>query len=60
MRGSNLNKKRVLRELENYLDGKRSNHIRLWLFLWLTIWFRIVVTRGMDYEADLSVHQCEF
>jgi hypothetical protein len=49
-----LNKKRVLRELENYLDGKRDNHIRLWLILWLTTWFRIVVTRGMDYEADLS------
>ena len=51
---SNLNKKRVLGELENYLDGKRDNHTRLWVILWLKIWFRVVVTGELDHHADLS------
>ena len=41
---------RVLRELEDHRSGKRDNHTRLWLILWLEIWFRI---GGMDYDADL-------
>jgi hypothetical protein len=49
-----LNKKLVLRELENHRNGKSDNHTRLWVILWLEIWFRVVVTKGMDYEADLS------
>lgn len=45
---------RVLFELEDHRSGKRDNHTRLWLILWLEIWFRIVVTGGMDYDTDLS------
>lgn len=49
-----INSKRVLCELENHRNGKRDNHTRLWLILWLEIWFRVVVTGELDHHADLS------
>ncbi len=36
---------RVLRELRDHRDGTRDNHTRLWLILWLELWFRVVVYR---------------
>src|SRR4030095_12685116 len=49
-----LNSARVLRELEDHRDGRRDNHTRLWLILWLELWFRVVVAGEMDHDADLS------
>lgn len=45
---------RVMRELEDHRNGKRDNHARLWLILWLELWFRVVVTGEMDCSTDLS------
>ena len=45
---------RVLRELRDHRNGVRDSHTRLWLILWLELWFRIVVTGEMDRHADLS------
>lgn len=45
---------RVLRELQDHRSGERDNHTRLWLILWLELWFRIVVAGEMDHDADLS------
>ena len=45
---------RVLRELRDHRNGARDNHTRLWLILWLELWFRIVVTGELDHHADLS------
>lgn len=44
----------ALRQLKDHCDGKSDNHTRLWLILWLEIWFRVIVTRDMDYHTDLS------
>ncbi|MGH9904770.1 MAG: hypothetical protein ACRD8U_04190, partial [Pyrinomonadaceae bacterium] len=49
-----IDSKRVLRELEDHRNGKRDNHTRLWLILWLELWFRVVISKELDYEADLS------
>lgn len=49
-----LDSKRVLRELEDHRNGTSDNHTRLWLILWLELWFRIVVTGEMNHHADLS------
>lgn len=49
-----INRKRVLRELQDHRSGKCDNHTRLWLILWLECWFRVRVTGEMDQEADLS------
>jgi asparagine synthase (glutamine-hydrolysing) len=49
-----IESKRVMRELQDHRSGKRDNHTRLWLILWLELWFRIVVTGEMDHNADLS------
>lgn len=49
-----INSARVLRELEDHRDGVRDNHTRLWLILWLELWFRVVVTGELDHDADLS------
>ena len=49
-----IDSERVLRELEDHRSGKRDNHTRLWLILWLQLWFRVVVTGELDYHADLS------
>jgi asparagine synthase (glutamine-hydrolysing) len=45
---------RVLRELRDHRNGARDNHTRLWLILWLELWFRVVVTGELDHHADLS------
>jgi asparagine synthase (glutamine-hydrolysing) len=45
---------RVMRELRDHRSGGSDNHTRLWLILWLELWFRIVVCREMDTDADLS------
>ena len=52
---------RVLSELEAHRSGRRDNHMRLWLILWLELWFRIKEGR-MDRDANLSalVDRCEF
>ena len=49
-----IDSKRVLRELQEHRNGKRDNHTRLWLILWLELWFRVVMYTELDYEADLS------
>jgi asparagine synthase (glutamine-hydrolysing) len=49
-----IDSKRVLRELKDHRVGKHDNDTRLWLILWLEIWFRVVVTGELDYHADLS------
>lgn len=46
--------KRVMRELQDHRSGKRDNHTRLWLILWLELWFRIVVAGEMGCNTDLS------
>ena len=45
---------RVVRELRDHRNGERDNHTRLWLILWLELWFRIVVSRELEQDADLS------
>jgi asparagine synthase (glutamine-hydrolysing) len=49
-----IDRQRVLRELQDHRGGKRDNHTRLWLILWLELWFRIVVAGEMDCDTDLS------
>jgi asparagine synthase (glutamine-hydrolysing) len=44
----------VLRELEDHRSGIRDNHARLWLILWLELWFRVVVSGEMDRRTDLA------
>jgi asparagine synthase (glutamine-hydrolysing) len=55
-----IDRQRVLRELQDHRSGKRDNHTRLWLILWLECWFRVVVAGEMDQDADLSTmgHTC--
>jgi asparagine synthase (glutamine-hydrolysing) len=48
-----INSKRVMQELEDHRSGRSDNHTRLWLILWLELWFRIVLTKEMDYDVDL-------
>jgi asparagine synthase (glutamine-hydrolysing) len=45
---------RVLRELRDHRNAVRDSHTRLWLILWLELWFRVVVTGELDHHADLS------
>jgi asparagine synthase (glutamine-hydrolysing) len=45
---------RVLRELSEHRNGVRNNQTRLWLILWLELWFRIVVYGDMSRDTDLS------
>lgn len=45
---------RVLRELRDHRNGTRDSHTRLWLILWLEVWFRVVVCGELEYSADLS------
>jgi asparagine synthase (glutamine-hydrolysing) len=49
-----LDSDRALQELHAHRAGERDNHTRLWLILWLELWFRIVVTQELDYQTDLS------
>ena len=49
-----IESKRVIRELQDHRSGKRDSHTRLWLILWLELWLRIVVTRELNHNADLS------
>ena len=49
-----IDSKRVMRELQDHRSGVRDNHTRLWLMMWLELWFRVVVTRELDRHADLS------
>jgi asparagine synthase (glutamine-hydrolysing) len=49
-----IDSNRVLRELRDHRNGARDNHTRLWLILWLELWFRVVVTRELNHHADLS------
>jgi asparagine synthase (glutamine-hydrolysing) len=49
-----IDSKRVLRELHDHRNGKRDNHTRLWLILWLELWFRVVIAKELDYKTDLS------
>jgi asparagine synthase (glutamine-hydrolysing) len=44
----------IWRELRDTRIGKRDSHTRLWLILWLELWFRVVVTGEMDCDTDLS------
>lgn len=44
---------RVIAELEDHRSGKRDSHTRLWLALWLEVWFRIQ-TGQLDSATDLS------
>lgn len=44
---------RVLSQLGDHRLGKRDNSTRLWLILWLELWFRIVVAKELDARADL-------
>jgi asparagine synthase (glutamine-hydrolysing) len=53
-RESWINSDRVLLELREHRNGTRDNHTRLWLMLWLELWFRVVVTGELDRRADLS------
>ena len=45
---------RVVRELRDHRNGERDSHTRLWLILWLELWFRIVVVGELQRDADLS------
>ncbi len=45
---------RVLRELRDHRNGARDNHTRLWLILWLELWFRVVVCGELEHSADLA------
>ncbi len=49
-----LDRQRILRELQDHRSGARDNHARLWLVLWLELWFRIMVAGEMACDADLS------
>lgn len=49
-----IDNERVLHELQDHRNGVRDNHTRLWLMLWLELWFRVVVTGEMNRNADLS------
>jgi len=40
--------------LADHRNGKRDNYTRLWLILWLELWFRVIVTGELDFHADLS------
>jgi asparagine synthase (glutamine-hydrolysing) len=44
----------VLRELAMHRAGKHDVHTRLWLILWLELWFRVVITGQLDRGADLT------
>lgn len=48
-----IDAKRVACELDDHRRGRRDHHNRLWLALWLEIWFRIV-NDELDYQADLA------
>ena len=50
-----IDTKRVRRELDAHRTGQRDHHTRLWLILWLELWFRIVYSKDWDYETDLSM-----
>jgi asparagine synthase (glutamine-hydrolysing) len=49
-----IDAKRVMCELEDHRNGKRDNHTRLWLILWLEIWFRVVYSGELAPDTDLS------
>lgn len=49
-----IDSKRVMRELKDHRSGKGNNDTRLWLILWLELWFRVVVIGELNYKADLS------
>jgi asparagine synthase (glutamine-hydrolysing) len=44
---------RVARELRDHREGASDNHTRLWLILWLELWFRVVVCGELERDADL-------
>lgn len=48
-----IDARRVARELADHRQGRRDNHNRLWLVLWLEVWFRIV-NDELDYQSDLA------
>jgi hypothetical protein len=56
---SNLNKKYILRGLEDHRNVKRDNHTPLGVILSLKLRFRIVVIGEMDHSFDLSALQNE-
>jgi asparagine synthase (glutamine-hydrolysing) len=49
-----IDARRALRELRDHRAGACDSHTRLWLILWLELWFRIVVAREMAPDSDLS------
>lgn len=49
-----IDSKRVVRELQEHRSGTRDSHTRLWLMMWLELWFRIVATGELDRHADLA------
>jgi asparagine synthase (glutamine-hydrolysing) len=49
-----IDAERALRELHAHRAGARDSHTRLWLILWLELWFRIVVAREMPPDHDLA------
>lgn len=49
-----IDSERVLHELRDHRNGVQNNQTRLWLILWLELWFRIVVYGDMSRDTDLS------
>lgn len=49
-----INGPRALQELNAHRSRKQDNHVRLWLILWLELWFRVVVTQQLDPQTDLA------
>jgi asparagine synthase (glutamine-hydrolysing) len=49
-----IDAKRVLRELQAHRSGARDSHTRLWLMLWLEVWFRVVYCGELAPDSDLS------
>jgi len=48
-----IDAKIAMQELLNHRSGRQDNETRLWLILWLELWFRIIVTQEMDSQANL-------
>ncbi len=49
-----IDAQRARYELDEHCLGVRDHHVRLWLILWLELWFRISVVGEMDRATDLG------
>jgi asparagine synthase (glutamine-hydrolysing) len=48
-----INGPRVLEELRRHRETNHDRSTRLWILLWLELWFRVVATKQMDSNTDL-------